>query len=140
MSDSTPSNNDGTGETPMQARMKRLNEVAGEIEQSFKKMKQSMNERDELIKSFEDYLTSDVLSLDKVQDIVNSIPTKFKHKAQYFLHSACMNKTVTLEIVDFLLEAYPIAGRIVRDTEKGDGVMSQHGRAATLKRISSSIA
>ena len=60
------------------------------------------------IKQLEDFCASDDLSIDELRRMTEGISLDFRHNSS-FLHRACLNKNVTLEIVNYLLDLYPQA-------------------------------
>jgi len=64
-----------------------------------------------LVKDLEDCCGSDSLSLNALQIKIQFIPSN-SVKDSSFLHQACSNKNVTLEIIEFLLDAYPAAANM----------------------------
>jgi len=63
-----------------------------------------------LIKELEDFCASDDLSIDKLSSMTKLISLNSCNlEGSSFLHKVCMNKNVTLEIVQHLLDLYPSA-------------------------------
>ena len=63
---------------------------------------------DRSIKRFEDFCSSDDLSINELRRRIESISSNDLTYST-FLHRACMNKNVTLEIVEYLIDLYPSA-------------------------------
>ena len=60
------------------------------------------------IKRFEDYCSSYTLSIDELRRMSKDISLDDLHNSS-FLHRVCINKNVTLEIIEYLLDLYPPA-------------------------------
>jgi len=64
-----------------------------------------------LVRELEKFCESDALSLDALREKINQItPSSGAIQSSSFLHRACMNMRVTLEIVAFILDAFPELG------------------------------
>ena len=64
-----------------------------------------------LVKDLEDCCGSDSMSLNALQEKIRFIPSNAVQKLS-FLHQACSDKNVTMEIIAYLLNVYPAAANI----------------------------
>ena len=60
------------------------------------------------IKRFEEYCSSYSLSIDELRRMSKDVSLDDLHNSS-FLHRVCINKNVTLEIIEYLLDLYPPA-------------------------------
>jgi len=65
----------------------------------------------DMVNKLEKACKSDSISLESLQETTKLIPSKFV-SGSCFLHQACLNKNVTLEIIEYLLEYHPEAANI----------------------------
>jgi len=66
----------------------------------------SGSSRNEWLDEFEEFCSSDDLSLDELKRLTKDISLDDLRDSS-FLHRVCMNEKVTLEIVKYLLHLYP---------------------------------
>ena len=67
-----------------------------------------------LVKDLEDCCGSDSISLNALQEKIRFIPSNAVQKSS-FLHQACSNKNITMEIIECLLDVYPAAANNCTD-------------------------
>ena len=61
------------------------------------------------VEHFEELCSSEDLSIDDLQRVTKGITAIDELRNSSFFHRVCMNKNVTLEIVEYLLDLYPKA-------------------------------
>ena len=65
----------------------------------------------ELLQELCDFCASDDLSLSKLQEKINSVPTHVirgdSYKYRPFFHKICLNENITLDVIEHIVNEFP---------------------------------